>query len=90
MTIRATFTTERVLKNTTILANENFSSLLVRNYGSGNVTLLDNITIEPGETFKIENRPSGNTIILIADDIPISFDSNPDRNLLVMKTFYTK
>lgn len=83
-------------ENRVISHNDNFSSVFFFNYGNGYVTLLDNITIGPGEGFTWENQPVGGAIVLIDDDIVVSFEDaaiEPGeelvKNLLVTKVYYT-
>jgi hypothetical protein len=97
MKIKSRCTTERILDNTTLFRREEFSSLFFHNYGNGNVTILDNIVVEPCQSFVWENQPVNGNIILIDDDIPVSFAREANkpnveliRNLLVMKVFYSE
>ena len=77
-------------KNNVLSANQNiqpdgYASLFMKNTGTENVTINDNIVIAPGSSFSFDNLP----YVTIGENTSVRFsidDATP--KLLVIKTYF--
>ena len=79
---KARITTEVVTESKQIDAN-GFSGIMCKNTGDAVANIYDNIVIEPGDTFSWINDPD----VIIGDSIRIAFDSNANKQLMLMKIY---
>jgi len=76
-------TTEVITENKK-LVNDKFNSLFVKNIGTDNVRIFDNILLKPNEYFWWKNEPN----VIITDDIQIAFSGNDlDKQLSLMRIY---
>ena len=84
--IKSHITTEILVSNKTILP-DGYSSIFIQNNSDTNVTVLDNIVLQPREFFSFSEEAD----IVIDTNIPVVFDiTATDKKILVIKSYYRK
>ena len=77
--------TTEVISNSKTVVNDGFSGIYLKNIGQDVCNIIDNITVEPGETFSWTNEPN----VVIADNLQINFANvETDKRIILMKTYF--
>ncbi len=84
MKYKAQFKTENIQQNA-MIKPDGFSKILIRNLSDANITILNNIVLEPKESFHWNEDPG----IEIDDNILIAFTpTSTVKNATIMKVYY--
>ena len=78
-------TKNNIITSNTAILPDGFASIYFKNIGTDNLIINDNIPIESGQAFSFDNHPN----VIIEENISLRFtDSNTDKKVLVIKTYF--